>query len=197
MAFGVLGSAIFADIFGTAAMRAVFSEEAFLGRCVEVEAALARAQGRLGIIPADAADAISRAASALASGQAALDLARLKRETETVGYPILPLVRQLAQLAGDASRYLLEDPTFKNDAWVTANALETEASGYFLVPPGKLPRGWRSVDKAEAETVWGRGFVPNPPDPPGPCDGNTDPCQPCPQGAAGGPLGGSAGMAAA
>jgi 3-carboxy-cis,cis-muconate cycloisomerase len=35
-----------------------------------------------------------------------LDLARLKRETETVGYPILPLVRQLAERAGTAGRWL-------------------------------------------------------------------------------------------
>jgi 3-carboxy-cis,cis-muconate cycloisomerase len=126
MAFGVLGSAIFADMFGTAAMRGVFGEDAFLARCVEVEAALARAQGRLGIIPADAADAISRAASALASGQAALDLARLKRETETVGYPILPLVRQLAEFAGDAGRYLHWGATTQ-DIMDTAAVLQIRA----------------------------------------------------------------------
>src|ERR1700733_10397374 len=39
-------------------------------------------------------------------GRQALDLARLKHETETVGYPILPLVRQLAALSGEAGRYL-------------------------------------------------------------------------------------------
>src|ERR1700733_129708 len=39
-------------------------------------------------------------------GRQALDLARLKHETETVGYPILPLVRQLAALSGEAARYL-------------------------------------------------------------------------------------------
>ena len=92
-------------------------------------------------------------------------------------------------------RYLLEDPTFKNDAWVTVNALEAEASGYFLVPPRELPKGWRSVDAVEAETVWGRGFVPNPPEPSNPCDHNTDQCQPCPQGGGGGA--GGAGMAVA
>ena len=42
-------------MFGTAAMRAVFGDRAFLARCAEVEAALARAQARLGIIPAEAA----------------------------------------------------------------------------------------------------------------------------------------------
>jgi 3-carboxy-cis,cis-muconate cycloisomerase len=106
MAIGVLGSAIFADMFGTPAMRGIFGDEAFLARCVEVEAALARAQGQLGIIPVEAGDAITRAANALANGRRALDLARLKKETETVGYPILPLVRQLAEWAGDHGRYI-------------------------------------------------------------------------------------------
>jgi RHS repeat-associated protein len=105
-----------------------------------------------------------------------------------------------ALIRREGGRYLLEDPTFKNDAWVTANALEDEASGYFLVPPGELPEGWRSVESAEAETIWGRGFVPNPPAPPGPCDHNTDSCQPCPPGGPNGsegPMGGGAGMAVA
>ena len=52
MALGVLDSVIFADMFGTPAMRGIFEDEAFLARCIDVEAALARAQARLGIIPA-------------------------------------------------------------------------------------------------------------------------------------------------
>ncbi len=106
MTIGVLQSTLFGDMFGTAAMRAVFGEAAFLGRCIEVEAALARAQARLGIIPAEAAEAISAAAARLAAEPARLDFDRLKRETATVGYPILPLVRQLADAAGPAGRYL-------------------------------------------------------------------------------------------
>jgi 3-carboxy-cis,cis-muconate cycloisomerase len=101
MAIGMLDSAVFADMFGTPEMRGVFGDSAFLARCVEVEAALARAQGRLGIIPAEAATAIAQAAEA-----PAFDLARLKAETENVGYPVLPLVRQLADAAGPAGRWL-------------------------------------------------------------------------------------------
>src|SRR5205823_5210227 len=106
MTIGMLGSSLFGDMFGTAAMREVFGEQAFLARCAEVEAALARAQARLGIVPAEAADSISNAAAAIAKEPQSLDLARLKRETETVGYPILPLVRQLAERAGDGGRWL-------------------------------------------------------------------------------------------
>ncbi len=106
MAIGMLDSAIFADMFGTPAMREVFDDTVFLARCAEVEAALARAQARLGIIPAEAASAISRAAGAIIDQPRSLDLARLKRETETVGYPILPLVRQLAERAGETGRWV-------------------------------------------------------------------------------------------
>ena len=47
MTLGMLSSTLFGDMFGTAAMRAAFGELAFLARCAEVEAALARAQARL------------------------------------------------------------------------------------------------------------------------------------------------------
>jgi RHS repeat-associated protein len=79
----------------------------------------------------------------------------------------------------DSGRYLVEDPTFKNESWITGRALEAEASGYFLVPRGPLPDGWRRVGRAEADGVWGRGNVPDPPDPPGPCDPATGRCNPC------------------
>lgn len=80
----------------------------------------------------------------------------------------------------EGDHYLVQDPTFKNDAWVTSAALAAEASGYFLIPAGVLPRGWRAVESAEAETIWGKGNVPNPPTPPNPCDPSTDACSSCP-----------------
>ncbi len=126
MAIGILDSVIFADMFGTPAMRGLFGDEPFLARCVEVEGALARAQGRLGIIPVEAGEAITRATSALANGRQALDLARLKKETETVGYPILPLVRQLAEWAGDYGRYIHWGATTQ-DIMDTAVVLQVRA----------------------------------------------------------------------
>ncbi|MBV8936250.1 MAG: 3-carboxy-cis,cis-muconate cycloisomerase, partial [Alphaproteobacteria bacterium] len=126
MAISALDSAIFADMFGTTAMRDAFGDDAFLARCVEVEAALARAQGKLGTIPAEAAAAITDAANSLASGREALDLARLKTQTETVGYPILPLVRQMAELAGGAGRYLHWGATTQ-DIMDTAAVLQIRA----------------------------------------------------------------------
>jgi len=97
----VLDSDIFKDMFGTAEMRAVFSDENLLKRYVEAEVALAVAQGRLGVIPREAADAIARLAPTVA-----LDRDALKHEAENVGYPILGLVRQLSQKLGEAGRYV-------------------------------------------------------------------------------------------
>lgn len=53
--------------------------------------------------------------------------------------------------------YQLQDATFGNNSWATEKALEAETSGYFLIPPGPLPTGWRRVEKKEGDTVWGKG----------------------------------------
>ncbi|HEU4646855.1 MAG TPA: 3-carboxy-cis,cis-muconate cycloisomerase [Burkholderiales bacterium] len=101
MASTVLDSVLFRDAFGTPAMRGIFEDAALLARYTEVEIALARVQGRLGVIPAQAAKDI-----AAGCDSSKLDLERLKQETEVVGYPILPLVRQLAAQCGEAGKYL-------------------------------------------------------------------------------------------
>ena len=126
MTIGVLQSSLFADMFGAADMRRAFGEHAFLMRCVEVEAALARAQARVGLVPAEAAARITAAAEAVTGGHRTLDLARLKRETETVGYPILPMVRQLAEQAGEAGRWVHWGATTQ-DIMDTATVLQIRA----------------------------------------------------------------------
>src|SRR5437763_8315052 len=91
-----LDSAIFRDIFSTPQMRQVFSDEARTGYYLEIEAALARVQGRLGIIPEKAAREIERQCRI-----ENIDLARLKQQTERIGYPILGVVQQLVALCAD------------------------------------------------------------------------------------------------
>jgi 3-carboxy-cis,cis-muconate cycloisomerase len=97
----VLDSDFFKDMFGTAEMRAVFSDDNLLACYIAAEVALAVAQGRTGVIPQDAADAIARLAPSVT-----LDRDVLKREAENVGYPILGLVRQLSASLGEAGRYV-------------------------------------------------------------------------------------------
>jgi 3-carboxy-cis,cis-muconate cycloisomerase len=101
MPVSVLESALFKDMFGTVAMRAVFDDAATVRRYVETEVALARVQGRLGVIPPEAASAIEARADA-----ASIDMDELRAETEIVGYPILPLVHQLSRMCGAEGEYL-------------------------------------------------------------------------------------------
>jgi len=83
------------------------------------------------------------------------------------------LIRQVGGL------YLVQDPTFRNNVWATREALEAEASGYFLIPPGTLPQGWRAVEATEGGSVWGKGTTgANDPGPITPRDLKT-PANPC------------------
>ncbi|HEY2106109.1 MAG TPA: RHS repeat-associated core domain-containing protein [Candidatus Binataceae bacterium] len=56
-------------------------------------------------------------------------------------------------------RYQLEDPTFGENILVSKATLDDEQSGYFLVPVGPLPKGWRPVAQIEGARIWGRGFT--------------------------------------
>src|ERR1700733_12685143 len=85
-----VSSGIFRDIFSSEPMRRIFADENRVQKYLDIEAALARAQARLGIIPQDASDEICRHCDATA-----FDFAKLKSETERIGYPVLPVVQQL------------------------------------------------------------------------------------------------------
>src|SRR5882672_9083432 len=97
----VLDSILFRDAFGTPRMREVFSDLSLISRYAEVEIALAKAEARCGVIPSEAAREIADKTDV-----AALDFDLLRRETDIVGYPILPLVHQIARQCGEAGRYV-------------------------------------------------------------------------------------------
>jgi argininosuccinate lyase len=80
---------------------AVFSDHALISHYAEVEVPLARAEARCGVIPAEAAEQI-----AARSSVDKLDIDLMRHEIDIVGYPILPLVHQLANLCGEAGRYV-------------------------------------------------------------------------------------------
>ena len=122
MASTVFDSALFRDMFGTAEMRDIFSDEALVGRYLEAEAALARAQARAGVVPKDAAEAIDAASRSLK-----IDYDKLRHETELVGYPILPLVHQLSAAAGEAGRFVHWGATTQ-DIMDTGNVLQIRAA---------------------------------------------------------------------
>jgi 3-carboxy-cis,cis-muconate cycloisomerase len=88
-----IDSAIFRDIFGNEAMRQVWSDGHRIQKYLDFEAALARAQARLKIIPQEACDEILKHCTV-----DRFDIDRLKQETERIGYPVLPVVAQLVKL---------------------------------------------------------------------------------------------------
>ncbi|WP_418314519.1 class-II fumarase/aspartase family protein [Roseomonas gilardii] len=117
----VFDSALFRDAFGTPRMREAFSDYALIGRYIEVEVALARAEARCGVIPEAAAEQIASRCDI-----AALDFELLRHETDNVGYPILPLVHQLVKQCGEAGRYVHWGATTQ-DIMDTADVLRVRA----------------------------------------------------------------------
>jgi 3-carboxy-cis,cis-muconate cycloisomerase len=117
----VLDSILFRDAFGTPAMREVFSDFSLISRYAEVEIALAKAEARCGVIPVEAAEAIAKRTDV-----EAFDFDLLRSETDIVGYPILPLVHQMAKQCGDAGRYVHWGATTQ-DIMDTAVVLQVRA----------------------------------------------------------------------
>ena len=92
----IVDSAIFGNLFSTEAMRQVWSDENRTRKYLDIEAALARVQARLGIIPAKAAAEIVRNCRL-----ERIDLSKLRAQTERIGYPVLGVVQQLVELCAD------------------------------------------------------------------------------------------------
>lgn len=101
MTIGLVDSRLFRHQYGAEEMYGIFSEQDRIARYIAIEIALARVQGKLGVIPADAADQI-----ACMSDPAGIDEAVLAAGTDVVGYPILPVVEALARQCGQAGQYV-------------------------------------------------------------------------------------------
>ncbi|WP_295951265.1 3-carboxy-cis,cis-muconate cycloisomerase [Rhodoferax sp.] len=86
----IIDSRIFGDIFSDAKMRAVWSDENRTAKYLDIERALAKVQGQLGIIPQEAADEIVQNCNIKM-----IDWAQLKAKTEQIGYPTIAVVNQI------------------------------------------------------------------------------------------------------
>ena len=109
--------------FGDAAMEAVFAEAATVDAWLRTEAALARSQAEVGELDPERAEAIA-AACTLAN----VDLPALWIETSNVGYPILPLVRQITLRLPEAERGSLHYGATTQDIMDTGLALQLDAA---------------------------------------------------------------------
>src|SRR5712671_5304748 len=95
-------SEIYGALWGTAEMRALFSDVTQLQLMLDVESALARAEAKLGLVPQQVAEAISKAAHV-----ENLRIERIAAGTRETGVPVPALVTELGHVAGEeAARYI-------------------------------------------------------------------------------------------
>ena len=93
---------IFGPLLGDSEIELILGDHARAQAMVTVEIALAKVEGRLGVIPADAGAAIEAALAGYAP-----DLEDLARGTAAAGVPVPALVAQLRrQVGGDAATYV-------------------------------------------------------------------------------------------
>jgi len=126
MAVFVGDSFAMGTLYGSDAMRAVFDDSAWFQAMLDVEAALARVQSRMGMIPAEAGATITAAARV-----ENLDAAELAASVRNVGYPVVGVVKGLSRAAGDAGAWTHWGATTQ-DIMHSATVLQIR-TGYDLI----------------------------------------------------------------
>lgn len=111
------------ELYGDREMSAVFSARRLVDSWVAVEAALATAQGELGVIDSDRANAILK----VCADPEVVDREALWESARTVGYPILGLVRQLDAALPEALRGSVHFGATTQDIMDSALALQLDA----------------------------------------------------------------------
>lgn len=119
MGSAIYDSVLFRDLFGTEQMRKVFSEENLVQKWLDVEAAIARAEAKLGIVPEEAAREITKKADVKY-----MDLEAMGQEIKATSHPIVPLVRQLAKACDDNHGQYVHWGATTQDIMDTANVLQ-------------------------------------------------------------------------
>ncbi len=87
--------------FGTAEMRDVWSDENRLQKHIDVEIALAKAEGEYGLIPKEAADEIEKQAS-----QAQFDIEQLAANMAKLKHSLMPTINAIQEISGEHGEYV-------------------------------------------------------------------------------------------
>ncbi len=148
----LLDSAIFGPLFGDEQVNELFSDQAFVGALVQVEVALARAEARVGIIPAAAAEQIAGVKADK------IDIVALAQGTVRSGFPIIALVQELRrQVNAEAAPYIHWGATTQ-DIMDTATVLQLRGAIALLRQRiGEIARSLAGLaDKHRATVLAGR-----------------------------------------
>lgn len=124
----MIDSNLFRDLFGTEKMRIVFSEESFIQKTLDVEAALARAEAKLSIIPKAAADEISNKAKI-----ENIDLVKLEKEIKNVKHPLVPLIRQLEKACDNGNGEYIHLGATTQDIIDTVTVLQVKEAFFIIM----------------------------------------------------------------
>jgi len=118
MSFSALDSQLTGPLFATAEMREVFSDEARIAAMLAVEAALAEAEARHGLVPAGLAPAIR------CLGPADFDLEALGRATADAGVPTIPFIKAVEAKLPETLRGTFHKGATSQDLLDTALVLQ-------------------------------------------------------------------------
>jgi adenylosuccinate lyase len=129
----------YAHLWGTAELAQVFEERARLQSWLDILAALAAAQARLGIIPAEAAAAISGHARA-----ESLDLDYVAEQTRRTAHSMLGLIRGLHQVLPESAR---------EHVYVGATVQDVTDTWFALVMRDVVALVWRDLRAIEESLV--------------------------------------------
>ena len=127
MHVGMFESFVTGHWFSAEAKR-IWSDAATLQAWLDVEAALARVQARLGLVPADAAVTIAQQADATR-----FDLVRLAEQIAFAQHPLVPVLRQLEALCGEPAAGCIHLGATTQNIFDTAAALQMRQTHGLLV----------------------------------------------------------------
>jgi 3-carboxy-cis,cis-muconate cycloisomerase len=144
MTASIIDSKYFGSTFGDPAVQRIFTDEGRFSSWLRVEAALARSQARLGLIPEEAALAITNAAKV-----ENLDTKKMAEEYQKIGFPILPLVHQLAKCCDKESARWIHWGATTQDITDTGLVLQMKAA--FSIISSQLDAVITAVSKLSEE----------------------------------------------
>jgi len=126
MSIGMFESFVTGHWFSAEAKR-IWSDAATLQAWLTVEAALARAQAELGVIPADAARTIAERADARL-----FDVPRLALDIAFAQHPLVPVLHQFEELCGEPAAGFIHWGATTQNIFDTASALQMVETHHLL-----------------------------------------------------------------
>ncbi|HVO91408.1 MAG TPA: 3-carboxy-cis,cis-muconate cycloisomerase [Terriglobales bacterium] len=143
-----LDSTIFGSLFNDEEISSLLTDDALVRALVEVQVALARAEARVGVIPASAAEQIAKTQANK------IDIAALAQGTVRSGFPIIALVQELRkQVSAEAAPYVHWGATTQ-DIIDTACVLQLrEASAVMKKRVSEIARALSSLAAKQRNTV--------------------------------------------